>query len=468
MSRESKFTVSARMLLRYQVVSAVKALTSGGRKRSAAITEVAGQSFPDSTGTEHHVSRRSILRWVDAFDAMGFDGLRDAVRKPCESSLVVKPDLLAYLKDRKENDPAASIPELLRRARLEGILHPSETVNRTTVWRALKRMDVSTRRVRQAEAQDTRRFAYGQRMQMVLVDFKHFRAGPTRARRLAIYFLDDATRYGLGVLVGTDGEKAIYCLLGLLEVLRRYGLMVTVYMDHGPAFISDDVKAVLRKLGIFYIHGRSRYPEGHGKIERFNQSVKARLLRTLDRADWVNPDPTALTILLRHDLFEVYNHLPHESLAQDTPHQRWTGSSQPLRPVDGEEKLTEAFLVAEQRTVSKDHCISYQGQIYEVPTGLAGRRIKMLRALLENDALYLDHKSARIRLHPVDPAFNARDRRVSGSRSAPEPAGSPEKSASALSFTHEYGSILDSTGGFPDEEGADSFTTNQEEDDGEQ
>ena len=468
MSRDSNFTCSAKMLLRYQVVSAVKALLTGGRKRSAAITDVSNLSFPDSDGVEHRFSRRTILRWVDSFDEKGFDGLRDAARQHCESSVVLKPDFLAYLDRQKTTDPAASIPELMRRARLAGVLHPSEAVNRTTVWRALKRMDVSTRRLREAEVKDTRRFAYDQRMQMVLVDFKRFRVGPTRAKRLAIYFLDDATRLGLGVLVGTDGEKAIYCLLGLLEVLRRYGLMVMVYMDHGPAFISDDVKAVLRKLGIFYIHGRSRYPQGHGKIERFNRSVKARLLRTLDRADWVDPDTTALTILLRHDLFEVYNHLPHESLNDETPHQRWNSSSQPLRSVENEEKLTEAFMVAEQRTVSNDHCISYQGQTYEVPTGLARQRITVLRALLDNDALYLDHIGLRIRLHPVDPAFNARDRRVSGGRTDPEPAGSPEKSASALSFDHEYGSILDSTGGFPDGENAEYFTTNhKEEKDGE-
>lgn len=57
---------------------------------------------------------------------------------------------------------------------------------------------------------------------------------------------------------------------------------------------------------------------------------------------------------------------------------------------------------AEQRTVSNDHCISFDGVVYEVPVGLAGQRITILRALLEDDALYLNHRGRRIRLHPVD------------------------------------------------------------------
>jgi hypothetical protein len=45
-------------------------------------------------------------------------------------------------------------------------------------------------------------------MQMVLCDGKHFRAGAARLRRVALFFLDDATRMGLHVVVGKMIE---YC-----------------------------------------------------------------------------------------------------------------------------------------------------------------------------------------------------------------------------------------------------------------
>jgi hypothetical protein len=59
---------------------------------------------------------------------------------------------------------------------------------------------------------------------MVLADGKHFRAGVRRRKRVAVFFLDDAGRFGLGVVVGTD-ETAELFLRGLHGVLRRFGFM---------------------------------------------------------------------------------------------------------------------------------------------------------------------------------------------------------------------------------------------------
>ena len=468
MERDSNQDFSAKMLLRYRIVSAVKVLMLGGTKRSAAISAVAGQVFPDDEGNVHRFSRRTVQRWCKAFEEEGLDGLRDDPRKRCDSSVVLKPEFLAYLKAQKGEDARASIPELLRRARRTGKLHPDELIDRTTVWRALRRMGVSTRRMRKVEVDDMRRFAFVERMQMVLVDYKHFRAGLTRARRLAIYFLDDATRFGLGVLVVTVAEKPVHTLRCLFDVFNMYGVMDAVYMDGGPGFKAHDVHAVLSRFHIPFIHGKANYPPGHGKIERFNRSALARVLRSFDGADWVDPDPASLTLRLRHDLFEEYNHLPHSSLGNDTPYQRWHASSRELKPVPKEPRLEEAFIVEEERTVSNDHCISFRSVAYEVPMGLAGRRITLERAVLEDDALYLRHKGKRIRLHPVDLALNARSGRARGLEMEDEPSGSPPKNASSLAFDAEFGSILDPDGGFPDEEDADDVTTNHmEEEDGE-
>lgn len=465
MLKKDEKAISSKQLLRYQVVSTVRALMAGGMKRGDAIRIAAGQAHVDESGVLRRYCKRTVHRWLSAFETNGINGLKDVEREKCETSTVLEPAFLKYVKLEKEKDPPASIPELIRRAREAGVLHPCTHVDRTTLWRALRRMDVETGRVRACVPDDMRRFAYSDRMQMVLVDFKHFRAGPKRARRLAVYFLDDATRFGLGVLVGTKGELTEYCLHALHELLSRYGIMDAVYWDRGPAFKSDDAALVMIQLGIPAIQGRAGYPEGHGKIEKFNQGVKSRLLRSLDGAADIDPDPGALTLRLKHDLFEVYNHLPHESLDKETPHARWSRSERALTPVESGEWLSQAFTLPLERTVSRDHIISYEGIAYEVPTGLKSRKVTIHRALLENDALYLDYQGGRIRLHPVDLAFNA----VSGRGKKPAPAvkpleTNPPKTASTLSYEREYGSILDSDGGFTDATGPDSIVNKEEQD----
>ncbi len=79
----------------------------------------------------------------------------------------------------------ASIPELLQRAVDVGLLQRPADVDRTTAGRALRRLDVRTR-TGTAPSLDSRRFAKENRMQIVLRDGKHFRAGRQGLRRVAI------------------------------------------------------------------------------------------------------------------------------------------------------------------------------------------------------------------------------------------------------------------------------------------
>jgi putative transposase len=107
--------------------------------------------------------------------------------------------------------------------------------------------------------------------------------------------------------------------------------MDLMYWDGGAGFKDKDVLWTCLRLGVLAIRGRAHYPEGHGAIERFNRSAKARVLRSLDGAPDVDPDGGALTLRLRHDLHEVYNHLPHESLGGKTPHEVFHSDRHPGR-----------------------------------------------------------------------------------------------------------------------------------------
>ncbi len=443
--------VSAEALFRFRVVSEVLTEAMRGQKRGFgwAVKVVASRPHAQLDGSSRKVSARTLYRWVAAYERGGLSALEPAERQRVATSAVLSETLVSFLREEKETDPLASVPELLERARERGKLGRLEVVDRSTVWRAIVRMGLPTRGRPTKHEGDTRRFAYPHRMQMVLCDGKHFRAGVNRLRRVALYFLDDCTRFALHAVVGTSGESAELFLRGLFETVQRHGLMDALFLDNGPGFIADDTYRVMGQLERALIFGTKAYPEGHGKIERFNQTSIAAVLRSLDGAVEVDPAPHALELRLQHYLGR-YNDRPHESLDKQTPRSRWEADSRELCFPENESQLKERFVLTEARRVSKDHVIQYEGGLYEAPRGLSNQQVLVHRQVLTGE-LSVPRGEHLVRLHPVDLAGNARDRR--GRPTAPVPDQvAPVKTAATLAFERAHAPVVDADGGFKDKE----------------
>ncbi len=439
---------SPEALFRYMVVAQIVARMRGGEARASALREVTRRPHLTFDGRPRLVSARTAYRWLAAFQAGGLPALEPARRRRTPDSVTLSRDLLDFLRSQREHDPDASIPELIRRAREHEVIEPEERIDRTTVWRAMRRMGLATSRRKVLRTdRDTRRFAWPHRMQMVLCDGRHFRADATRKKRVALFFLDDATRYGLHVVVGTSENTTLF-LRGLYEMVRRHGLFDALYLDHGPGFISDDTVAVVANIGLL-LHGQVAYPPGHGKIERLHRTAKADLLRHL--ADpRIDPDCGALELRLQHYLAEVYNHRPHGGIGDIPPAVRWHGDDRALRFPEHTEALRRKFLVTEQRRVSHDHVIRVGPDRLEVPRGLRGRRIDVYRHALDG-TVWVRHGGRLVRVHPVDLAANAADRRGRPAAEAETTHPLPT-SAAGLAAQRDLGPVVGPDGGFADEE----------------
>ena len=255
--------VSASALLRYSVVAEVEALVLGGWPAGAAVRHVAGADRVDRVdldGRPVRIGVRTLQRWRAAWASGKLAALEPRQRTRTTTSQALSVELVAFLRTEKRCDPRASAPELVRRARERGIVPVDQKIDRTTVWRACRRLGLPTRRRPHKREADTRRWRYAERMQCVLADGKHFRAGAARRRRVPLFFIDDATRYGLQVRVGTAESSELF-LRALYEMVMRHGLADLFFLDKGPGFISKDTQAVVQGgLGALLIHGTTRYP----------------------------------------------------------------------------------------------------------------------------------------------------------------------------------------------------------------
>ena len=397
-------------LFRFKIVSEVLVAQGTGLSRAAAVDDVAGRLHLSLDGELRQVAARTVYRWLAAFDSGGYPALSPASRSRTQSSRVLPEGFCDFLREQKREDPAASVPELILRARVLGVIEPFVHVDRATAYRACKRMGLPAGRRKRQRERDSRRFAFPHRMDMVLCDGKHFRAGIARLKRVALFFLDDASRMGLHAVVGT-AECAVLFLRGLHQSIGHHGLMSGLYIDRGPGFIAGDTIDVVRQLGVLLVHGEKAYPEGHGKIELFNQSSWYALLASLDGRPDVDPDCGALELRLQHFLREVYNRRPHESLGRLTPAQRFEQDQRPLRFPDSDAELRSRFVLHLRRHVSTDHVVSVDGVAYEMPRGYGDSWVVLQRHLLE-DALRFRHHDTLITLKPVDPVQNARAPRL--------------------------------------------------------
>jgi len=439
---------SSEALSRFAIVSQVLARMHGGEDRADAIAAAAACEFTLFDGSPRYVSARSLYRWLAAYDGSGILGLEPKERA-VDASLTLPEAFVQFLVREKRRDPQASIPEIICRATERGVLDPGEVVERSTVYRTARRLGLAIARCKHAKDRDARRFAYPHRMDMVLCDGKHFRAGETRAKRVALFFLDDATRYVLHVVVGSSETKELF-LRGLYGCLTKHGQFCALYMDRGPGFIAEDTVAVLAKLTIPLVHGEAGYKEGRGKIERFNRTAKADVLRGLDGRPDVDASCGALELRLSHYCEHGYAQRSHESLGGGTPWQRFHNDERPLRFPDDSAKLRAKFEVWVERRVSNDHVASVDAVDYEMPKGYGGQKVVLRRRLLDGGVGFL-HEGRVIDLHPIDLASNARAQRAKGDVDNQDHADTqpmPSQSAADLSFARDFGPIVGGDGGF--------------------
>jgi putative transposase len=430
-------------IARYLVVSQVCAAVAAGMAKTEAVEEVAERVHLARGNKPRRYGVRTIWRWVREWEAEGLDGLSSAARSRPESSLAAA--FLAHLAEQKRSDPTVSIPEVIRLARAAGVIAEDDLVDRTTVWRECRRLGLPTLRRDPGKRSRQRPWRLPHRLQCVLADGKHFRAGSERAKRVAVIFLDNATRFVLGAVVGT-AESAALALRGLRKVVRRWGLMSCLYVDLG--FDNGDLARATAALRISLILGARKYPEGRGSLERFNRTIGEQLLCGWPGNPAVDPDLSALELRVEHWAFELYNHTPHEGLGLDTPADRFHADTRALQLPESQTKVDEAFVTSFLRQVKNHNCISVDGELWEVPLGHRRHQVEVFRNMITAELAVL-HEGLRTVLKQVDLTANAYQRRSASTSTEPNP--SPRETAADAAWMRDHPPLVDDNGNYSED-----------------
>jgi len=206
-------------------------------------------------------------------------------------------------------------------------------------------------------------------------------------RLYLVAMIDDASSQAYGRFVKADStEENLRVLWGYLE---HWGRPVEFYTDKSSLFTVNRsaVEAVdeavpeewtqigraLRELGIGWIAAHS--PQAKGRVERFFGTAQDRLVKGLRLAQ-------------ADSLESAQTYLEQEYLPQWN--QNFTrvpeGSTDAHRPLRAEHQLAAILSHVEERFVSADYTIRYQGKIYQIARGnirpgLRGGRVRVEQRL---------------------------------------------------------------------------------------
>lgn len=384
-------------LWRYRLIADALSPEITPAERGRRVRALAAARHPHPAGEQRRVARSTLDEWIRAYRRGGFGALKPAERLVGpRTPLAVLAEAEALRREVPERT-GALIAEILARR------HGAHAVpSARTVTRHLARQGLTRARLLGHERAHGR-FEATRANEMWTADVLH---GPRVAGAVAKLYgaIDDHARFVVGARF--MAAETTLALEGLLrDALLARGLPERLYVDNGPGFNSSALERACAVLGIRLIHSAPRRPQGRGKIERLFRTIREGFLIEAARRPLADLDE--LNRLLAAWLAQVYHRRVHSETGE-SPAARYRQVA-PRYP--DPERLREALLWTERRTVTKTATVSLLGNAYEVDARLVGRRVELaydpfdlerieVRASGRAFGLAIPHRIAR-HVHPA-------------------------------------------------------------------
>jgi transposase InsO family protein len=263
------------------------------------------------------ISRPTFYKWLNRFDEVGEDGLRDGSCRPHHSPGATHAEIVGkiiYLRQHYHFGPRKISMYLLR--------YHDIAISPSGVWRILKRLDMNRLPASQRYKRHDRRWKRyekqlpGNRLQ---VDVKFIEPiGGARKKHYQYTAIDDCTRLRvLRVYPRNNQKTAIQFIDYVLEKLPFS--VECIQTDNGAEFQGAFHWHVLDR-GIGHVYIKPKTPRLNGKVERSHRIDAEEFYRLLDGV--VIDDAKLFTEKLQ-EWEDFYNfHRPHGGLDGQTPYER--------------------------------------------------------------------------------------------------------------------------------------------------
>lgn len=355
-------------------------------KKSAQIVDIANNNG---------LSTRTIHRYLTAYEAGGFSGLKPKPHKGGFSSRLPEnyQEILEEAKQLKREQPLRSVEQIIYILEGEGKV-AAGILHRSTLQKHLFDAGFGKKQMKKytegQKSTSTRRYCKPHRMMLAQADIKYgvgiiYSENGKKKTAYLSTVIDDHSRHILWSEWYADQEE--YAVEDAFrKAILKAGKMDVIYCDNGKQYISKQLKRSCAMLGIRITHAKPYAGWSKGIVEKFHRvvddfiaEVKLKKLKNLNEINqwWT------------YFRDEYYENRPHDGIreyyeshgvkipeAGISPLQEWNRDSRPLVFLDVK-AVSEAFLYHTTRVVDKGGCISFQGRKYEASDALIGATVEL-------------------------------------------------------------------------------------------
>lgn len=360
-------------LFRFGVISGIVSVKETDKgEREKRIREVTSKEWEIPYTGRSYIGRSTVRDWLSRYERSGgaIESLFPQDRSDQGKARCMDEETEATLMTLKKEMPSASLPVLLRVARSRKVLPPDFCASSQSIYRLFTRHGLDDPVVAH---EDMRRYEAELPNDLWQSDCLH---GPVvtvegrQRKSFGFAFIDDHSRlipHGEFYL----RENIESFTDALRKALKKRGLPRKLYVDNGPYFRAHHLDFSCASLGISLIHCTAYRPEGKGKIERFNKTIRTQFLCTL---------PEGISLEDLNERFQRWidaeYHLTVHGSTGEKPLERYIGHLHLIRSAP--KNLQDYFRLKTERTVDKDRTVSLLGKAYEAPVQLIGRKITLL------------------------------------------------------------------------------------------
>lgn len=289
------------------------------------------------------------------------------------------------IKRRNQNFTNPHIAEIAQRE-LKEKQHLTIKLNRTTVRNIL--LETSDYKPAVIRFRPAKRFEMENIGELLQMDAASSRSWFFKFRDKLAYCVAAIDDHSRKILAGHLfwHDNVYNNMLILREIIRKYGLFETLYVDNDSKFkfneqnlyrkqkiqfwlkkmaeVVTQIKRALLKLDIVLINHRPGNPRGKGKIEKWIQFFQSWFCQEHQF------DDCSLEELDKkfQQWIRWYNNRPHEGINKETPNQRWRKAVKEertkFRPLSKNINLDDIFCLTEEKALRKDNSFKYKRQTY--------------------------------------------------------------------------------------------------------